>query len=180
LRIFRARRSKDFPSTVNLFFRLTRRNRTSMLPPFRLIITAPHIEVCYVCLDFRPVEQHNRVGDALFTVRPLRAEATLVPLRSAGFTRSFEVRRVLLAEYGGSKFYSYRTASASFCHKGMFSLCDTSNPNAEVARKAMGAVSGWSVRVFTYVGRVRRRTGRVPARPFRRCRPDQNPTRHGG
>jgi threonine dehydrogenase-like Zn-dependent dehydrogenase len=25
-----------------------------------------------------------------------------------------------------------------FCHKGMFSLCDRSNPNAEVARKAMG------------------------------------------
>ncbi len=25
-----------------------------------------------------------------------------------------------------------------FCQKGMFSLCDTSNPNAEVARKAMG------------------------------------------
>ena len=25
-----------------------------------------------------------------------------------------------------------------FCEKGLFSLCDTSNPNAEVARKAMG------------------------------------------
>jgi len=25
-----------------------------------------------------------------------------------------------------------------FCRKGMFSLCDTSNPNAEIARKAMG------------------------------------------
>ena len=25
-----------------------------------------------------------------------------------------------------------------FCQKGMYSLCDTSNPNAEVARKAMG------------------------------------------
>ena len=25
-----------------------------------------------------------------------------------------------------------------FCHKGLFSLCDTSNPNAEIARKAMG------------------------------------------
>jgi threonine dehydrogenase-like Zn-dependent dehydrogenase len=25
-----------------------------------------------------------------------------------------------------------------FCHKGLFSLCDTSNPNAESARKAMG------------------------------------------
>ena len=25
-----------------------------------------------------------------------------------------------------------------FCQKGLFSLCDTSNPNAEVARKAMG------------------------------------------
>jgi hypothetical protein len=33
--------------------------------------------------------------------------------------------------------------------------CDTSNPNAEVARKAMGSVSRRFVRLFAYVGRIR-------------------------
>src|SRR5262245_60182167 len=32
-----------------------------------------------------------------------------------------------------------------FCQKGLFSLCDTSNPDAEAARKAMGhATAGYS------------------------------------
>jgi threonine dehydrogenase-like Zn-dependent dehydrogenase len=34
--------------------------------------------------------------------------------------------------------FTISCGSCFFCQKGLFSLCDTSNPNAEVARKAMG------------------------------------------
>jgi threonine dehydrogenase-like Zn-dependent dehydrogenase len=34
--------------------------------------------------------------------------------------------------------FAIACGSCYFCEKGLFSLCDTSNPNAEVARKAMG------------------------------------------
>jgi threonine dehydrogenase-like Zn-dependent dehydrogenase len=34
--------------------------------------------------------------------------------------------------------FTISCGSCFFCRKGLFSLCDTSNPNAEVARKAMG------------------------------------------
>lgn len=34
--------------------------------------------------------------------------------------------------------FTISCGSCFFCHKGLFSLCDTSNPNAEMARKAMG------------------------------------------
>jgi len=34
--------------------------------------------------------------------------------------------------------FAIACGSCYFCAKGLFSLCDTSNPNAEVARKAMG------------------------------------------
>ncbi len=34
--------------------------------------------------------------------------------------------------------FAIACGSCYFCQKGLFSLCDTSNPNAEVARKAMG------------------------------------------
>src|SRR5215204_5275762 len=34
--------------------------------------------------------------------------------------------------------FTISCGGCSFCQKGLFSLCDTSNPNAEVARKAMG------------------------------------------
>ena len=43
-----------------------------------------------------------------------------------------------------------------FCQKGLFSLCDTSNPNAEVARKAMGHATaglfGYSHMMGGYAG----------------------------
>ena len=38
-----------------------------------------------------------------------------------------------------------------FCQQGLFALCDTSNLNAEVARKAMGH-PGWSVWLFAHAG----------------------------
>jgi threonine dehydrogenase-like Zn-dependent dehydrogenase len=34
--------------------------------------------------------------------------------------------------------FTISCGSCFFCQKGLFSLCDTSNPNAEIARKAMG------------------------------------------
>lgn len=34
--------------------------------------------------------------------------------------------------------FTISCGSCSFCQQGLFSLCDTSNPNAELARKAMG------------------------------------------
>lgn len=34
--------------------------------------------------------------------------------------------------------FTISCGSCYFCQKGLFSLCDTSNPNAEIARKAMG------------------------------------------
>ncbi len=34
--------------------------------------------------------------------------------------------------------FTISCGSCFFCQKGLFSLCDTSNPNAEMARKAMG------------------------------------------
>ncbi len=61
-------------------------------------------------------------------------------------------------------------ASVFFCKKGLFSLCNTSNPNAEIARKAMGqsCPPGIVFRILTHAGRIRGRTGRIHARPLRR------------
>jgi threonine dehydrogenase-like Zn-dependent dehydrogenase len=43
-----------------------------------------------------------------------------------------------------------------FCQKGLFSLCDTSNPNADLARKAMGqspaGLFGYSHMLGAFVG----------------------------
>lgn len=50
----------------------------------------------------------------------------------------------------GCSFRSY-AASASSVTRACSLRCDTSNPNAEVARKAMGSVSRRFVRLFAYV-----------------------------
>ena len=50
----------------------------------------------------------------------------------------------------------------------------TSNPNAEIARKAMGQSPGRAVRLLAHARRLRRRPGRVPPRAVRRRRPDQD------
>ena len=67
-----------------------------------------------------------------------------------------------------------------FCQKGLFSLCDTSNPNADMARKAMGQSPAGSLRLLPHAGRVRRRPGGVSPRALRRCRPAQDPVRAPG
>ena len=60
----------------------------------------------------------------------------------------------------------------------LYSLCDNSNPNAEIARKAMGQSPGGPVRLLAHARRLRRRPGRVPPRAVRRRRPDEDPRRH--
>ena len=62
-----------------------------------------------------------------------------------------------------------------FCQKGLFSCCDTSNPNAEMAEGRDGPLAGGALRLLAHAGRLRRRTGRVPARAVCRCGPDQDP-----
>jgi len=53
-----------------------------------------------------------------------------------------------------------------FCNKEMYSLCDNSNPNAEIAKKAMGhSPSG----LFAI---VRGGPGRLLAQPSKTCRDD--------
>ena len=49
-----------------------------------------------------------------------------------------------------------------FCRKQLFSLCDTSNPNAEVARKAMGHSPAGLARLLAHARRIPRRTSRIP------------------
>ena len=60
-----------------------------------------------------------------------------------------------------------------FCQKGLFSCCDRTNPNAEMAAKAMGqspaGLFGFSHMLGGYSGRP----GRISARADGRCRPDQ-------
>ncbi len=37
-----------------------------------------------------------------------------------------------------------------FCQRQMYSLCDPSNPNAEMARKVMGPIAGRAVRLLAH------------------------------
>ena len=57
-----------------------------------------------------------------------------------------------------------------FCQKGLFSCCDRTNPNAEMARQGDGPVPRRTVRLQPHAGRLQRRTGRIPARSDGRCR----------
>ena len=65
-----------------------------------------------------------------------------------------------------------------FCERQLYSLCDNSNPNAEIARKAMGqspaGLFGYSHMLGGYAGGQ----ARVPPRPVRRRRPGEDPRRH--
>ena len=47
-------------------------------------------------------------------------------------------------------------ATCWFCEQQLYSLCDTSNPNAEIARKAMGQSPAGLLRLFAHAGRLRR------------------------
>ena len=66
-----------------------------------------------------------------------------------------------------------------YCQKGMYSLCENSNPNAYMAEQMMGhPIAG----IFGYshlLGGICRRAGGICARALCRCRPDQNPGRYG-
>ena len=58
-----------------------------------------------------------------------------------------------------------------YCKRTEFSLCDTSNPNADIARKAMGQSPAGPLRLLAHAGWLSRWTGRVPASALCRCRP---------
>ena len=65
-----------------------------------------------------------------------------------------------------------------FCKKGLFSCCDRTNPNAEIARQGHGSVACRIVRVQPHARRIFRRPSRISARADGRCRADQDPRRH--
>ena len=65
-----------------------------------------------------------------------------------------------------------------FCERQLYSLCDNSNPNAEIARKAMGQSPAGLFGYSHMLGGLPRRPGGVPPRALRRRRPDQDPRRH--
>jgi threonine dehydrogenase-like Zn-dependent dehydrogenase len=62
-------------------------------------------------LGHEPMGEVVEVGSAITTLRP--GDRVVVP-------------------------FTISCGTCFFCQQGLFSLCDTSNPNAEVARKAMG------------------------------------------
>ena len=62
-------------------------------------------------LGHEPMGEVVEVGSAITTLRP--GDRVVVP-------------------------FTIACGTCFFCQQGLFSLCDTSNPNAEVARKAMG------------------------------------------
>ena len=62
-----------------------------------------------------------------------------------------------------------------FCKKGLFSCCDRTNPNAEMAIKAMGHSPAGLFGFSHMLGGYSRRTGRVSPGSDGRCRSDQDP-----
>ena len=62
-----------------------------------------------------------------------------------------------------------------FCQKGLFSCCDRTNPNAEMADQGDGPFAGRPVRLQPHARRIQRRPGRISARADGRCRTDQDP-----
>ena len=50
--------------------------------------------------------------------------------------------------------FTISCGSCWFCQKSLFSCCDTSNPNAEIAREGDGTVAGRPVRLFAHAGRL--------------------------
>ena len=61
-----------------------------------------------------------------------------------------------------------------FCSKTLFSCCDTTNPNAEVAEKLMGHSPAGTFWLFPSAWRLCGWPGRISAGAACRCRPDQD------
>ena len=60
------------------------------------------------------------------------------------------------------------------CQHELYSVCENSNPNAGMAEKLFGHPTAGHLRLLAPDRRLRRRAGRVRARPVRRRRPDQD------
>ena len=61
-------------------------------------------------------------------------------------------------------------AASAFCRRGMFSACERTNPDAELADEDVGPFAGRPVRLLAPARRLCRRPGRISARALRRCR----------